>query len=567
MLVITLWMSMQPTPDPMVDPPAGETVAEPLEPSPPVAKTIPDWQPAGPEREAEIPFEGVAPPPPSAAAARESGVSDLRTVQVSTDLFEAELQSLGATLTRFELKQYTDANGGSAGPVALVRNLPGLPAALATPLGELGLGDWSQANFSIDQPDPFTVRFQHTRSGVTLTKTFTFTSGAYDFLMQLELRNETSRTLEPIYEAIWPAVRQDTDDFSEFSLVALHDEDVEQQLISGRGATGCGGGFGSDEDKVLGGNVRWAGAQTRYFLAALIPEVAEVASARFLPQVDGEVAVTTVAQRKIQLVPGATNAFEYRVYVGPKERDRLAEGALGAVELGRSVQLGWSWVAPLARFFNWLIAEFYAFFPNYGVVIILITILVRLVTAPLLGRQMRSMKKMSTQMQALKPQLDAIKEKYGDDRQKMSEATMAAYREAGVNPLGMLGGCLPLLLQFPVFIGLFYALQSSIELRQAPFFGWIDDLSVPEALFVIPGLELPFRVLPLVMGATMFLQQKLTPQTSIDPAQQQMMMVIMPIMFTVLFYQFPSGLVLYWMISNVLAIAHQAWINRTPATA
>ncbi len=230
------------------------------------------------------------------------------------------------------------------------------------------------------------------------------------------------------------------------------------------------------------------------------------------------------------------------------------------------MQLGWSWVTPLTRFFAWLLHELYVFIPNYGVVIILITVLVRLVTAPLLGRQMRSMKAMSTQMQSLKPKLDAIKEKYGDDRQKMSEETMKAYREAGVNPLGMLGGCLPLLLQFPVFIGLFYALQSSIDLRQAPFFGWITDLSVPEALFTIPGLELPLRVLPLIMGATMFLQQKLTPQTSMDPAQQQMMMTIMPIMFTVLFYQFPSGLVLYWMVSNVLAIAHQAWINRTVPT-
>jgi YidC/Oxa1 family membrane protein insertase len=127
----------------------------------------------------------------------------------------------------------------------------------------------------------------------------------------------------------------------------------------------------------------------------------------------------------------------------------------------------------------------------------------------------------------------------------------------------MLGGCLPLFLQFPVFIGLFYALQGSIELRQAPFIGWIDDLSVPEALFMIPGLDLPLRVLPLIMGASMWLQQKLTPQTSMDPAQQQMMMTLMPVMFTVLFYQFPSGLVLYWMVSNLLAIAHQSWINRT----
>ena len=148
---------------------------------------------------------------------------------------------------------------------------------------------------------------------------------------------------------------------------------------------------------------------------------------------------------------------------------------------------------------------------------------------------------------------------------------MALYKESGVNPLG---GCLPMLLQFPVFIGLFFALQSSFALRQAPFMGWITDLSAPEVLFVLPGLDFPIRILPIVMGASMVLQQRLTP-TTIDPSQQMMMMVIMPVMMTVLFYQFPSGLVLYWMTSNFLGIAHQLLVGRrmkaaaaaTPASA
>ena len=135
---------------------------------------------------------------------------------------------------------------------------------------------------------------------------------------------------------------------------------------------------------------------------------------------------------------------------------------------------------------------------------------------------------------------------------------MALYKETGVNPLG---GCFPMLLQFPVFIGLFFALKSSFELRQAPFMLWINDLSAPEALFVIPGLDFPFRLLPVIMGGSMILQQKLTP-TTVDPSQQMMMMVMMPVMMTVLFYQFPSGLVLYWMVSNFLGIAHQMLVGR-----
>jgi YidC/Oxa1 family membrane protein insertase len=181
--------------------------------------------------------------------------------------------------------------------------------------------------------------------------------------------------------------------------------------------------------------------------------------------------------------------------------------------------------------------------------------MVRLVTAPLTTKQMKSMER----MRALQPKLTELKEKHADDKQKQSEAMMSLYKQEGVNPLG---GCFPMLLQLPVFIGLFYSLRSSIQLRQAPFFGWIDDLSAPDALFEIPGVGVPFRVLPLVMGASMLVQQKITPAQSMDPAQQKMMTIIMPIMMTVLFYQFPSGLVLYWMVSNVLAISHQLWIGR-----
>ena len=162
-------------------------------------------------------------------------------------------------------------------------------------------------------------------------------------------------------------------------------------------------------------------------------------------------------------------------------------------------------------------------------------------------------------MRALQPQLKEIQEKHKDDKKAQSEKTMELYRREKVNPLG---GCLPMVLQLPVFIGLFYALRSSIDLRQAPFVGWIDDLSAPEVLFMIPGLDLPLRILPLIMGGTMVLQQRMTPMPSADPAQAKMMMIVMPIMMTVLFYQFPSGLVLYWMVSNVLAIANQRWIGR-----
>ena len=172
-----------------------------------------------------------------------------------------------------------------------------------------------------------------------------------------------------------------------------------------------------------------------------------------------------------------------------------------------------------------------------------------------MARQMKS----AERMRELMPQIKELQEKYKDDRQKQSEETFKLYRETGVNPLG---GCLPMVLQLPVFIGLFYALQSSIDLRHAAFALWINDLSAPATLFTIPGMDFPVRILPILMAASMYAQQKMMPQTGMDPAQARMMMTIMPIMMTVLFYQFPSGLVLYWMVSNVLGIAHQAWVGR-----
>jgi YidC/Oxa1 family membrane protein insertase len=196
----------------------------------------------------------------------------------------------------------------------------------------------------------------------------------------------------------------------------------------------------------------------------------------------------------------------------------------------------------------------HSFVPNYGLSIILLTILVRAGMTPLTVRQMRSMER----MRRIQPLVKEIQEKHADDRQKQSEAMMSLYRQEGVNPLS---GCFPLFLQLPIMVGLYSAVRSSIQLRQAPFFGWIDDLAAPDQLFTVPGIDFPVRVLPLLMAASMFVQQKITPVQT-DPAQARMMLIMMPTMMTVFFYSLPSGLVLYFMLSNVLAIAQQLWIGR-----
>ena len=368
--------------------------------------------------------------------------------------------------------------------------------------------------------------------------------------LRVELENGTDRMLLPTFRIGWPTVRRSTHDWSELSLVALVDGSRKQvRLGKGGVPTKSLLGGSSGEPSEFPADVAWAGADTRYFLAALIPELPREAAARLSPAGNTAPATVELAQRPVQLPPGQKAAREYRVYLGPKEAAHL--DAAGA-QLDKAVLKGW--FPPLTNFFTAVLVATHRVIPNYGVAIILITIVVRLLMYPVMQRQMRSMKRMS----AMQPRLKEIQEKYAEDKERQSQEMMKAYKESGFNPLT---GCLPMFLQLPVFIGLYYALQGAIALRQEPFFGWIHDLSAPEALFTIPGLELPVRLLPILMGGSMVLQSRMTP-TTMDPAQARMMNTVMPVMFTFMFYQFASGLVLYWLVSNLLGIGQQLLVNR-----
>jgi YidC/Oxa1 family membrane protein insertase len=428
------------------------------------------------------------------------------------------------------------------------------PTSVVTPFEELGLGDLSNHVFRVVSEDFSSVVFETSDRGITVRKTFTFDSESYLFRVLLEIDNQSTAPIAPRFEVDFPAHIRDGSDFREQALAALEDGSIVSQPVN---ALGKGGFLGSltgkraELNSDYTGDIDWAGIQTTYFLSVILPDNPSQAGVRMAALEPGVSGAAKVFFDPIAIPPGRSMARELRGYMGPKEIGRLE--SLGG-ETIRAVDLGWSWVQPLTRFFSLLLAALYSIIPNYGVAIIILTILVRVVTAPLTIKQMRSMER----MRALSPRLKEIQAEYAGDRQKQSEHTMALYKSEGVNPLG---GCLPMVLQFPVFIGLFYALRSAIELRQSPFFGWINDLSAPETLFEIPGVGLPVRVLPLIMGATMVLQQRITPM-QMDPAQAKMMMTVMPIMMTFVFYQFPSGLVLYWMVSNVLAIAHQLIIGR-----
>lgn len=539
-LVLYTFSAMEQSRNPV---PSDEMTVEEGEPRDPLAAAR--EQPAS-ERYADLPGDAPAPPRLDRAPVESDEVRAAGVIEIERPLYRAQFSTLGAGISGWELLSYRDRAGH---PVAIID--PDQPVGLAavTPMTSLGLGDLSRENWRVENEGPDELVFALEKAGVRIRKTFVFDEG-YGIRIQLGVENGSQNTLSPRFLMTWPAGVREENDFREQYLSALKDGELESELVAGFGAPGWFGGSEPTIDHV--GEIDWTGVQATYFVSALLPDRPTESGTRFASVVEGTKSEVQLFFTPVEVPPGQEFTREIRAYIGPKESARLVAFGSGLEE---SIDLGWSWVAPLTRFFNGLLEAMYSIIPNYGIAIILITILVRVVTIPLTTKQMKSMER----MRRIQPQMKALQEKYADDRQKQSEEVMALYKREGVNPLG---GCFPMLLQLPVFIGLFYALRSSIHLRQAPFVGWIDDLSAPDQLFSLPGLELPVRVLPLIMGGTMFLQQKITPMQTADPAQARMMMTVMPVMMTVLFYQFASGLVLYWMMSNILAIAHQLWTGR-----
>jgi YidC/Oxa1 family membrane protein insertase len=290
--------------------------------------------------------------------------------------------------------------------------------------------------------------------------------------------------------------------------------------------------------------IRWVGVRSKYFLLALVPKVAPDGVA-LMSRARGEEAIASGL--RVPLGLDGPTVYEFELYAGPMQYHLLEQ--LRA-ELERAMDLGWKIVVPFTRLLLVFFQAVHRAVPNYGLVIIILSAVVKLVFYPLTRKSMESMR----QMQLLKPEMDRLNEKYKDDPQRKNQAVLELYRKHKVNPLG---GCLPVLVQMPVFVALYSALNTAIELRKAPFTLWIHDLSAPDRIGSIVGM--PIHVLPLIMAGTMIWQQKLTPT---DP-RQAAMAYMMPVIMTVFFYAMPSGLVLYWTVTNLMAVAQQIWMNRT----
>lgn len=253
----------------------------------------------------------------------------------------------------------------------------------------------------------------------------------------------------------------------------------------------------------------------------------------------------TIGYKTLQpltLAPGETGSLGTKAFLGPKEQTRLKAIQNDGVD-GLALTVDYGWLTFIADPLFWVLDKIHSLVKNWGWSIIILTILIKLVFYPLSAASYRSM----ANMKKLQPRMETLKERFADDRAKLQEAMMKLYKEEKVNPAG---GCLPILVQIPVFIALYYVLLESVELRQAPFALWWQDLSAPD----------PYYVLPILMGASMFLQQRLNPAISLDPIQRNVFLV-MPIVLTLLFLTFPQGLVLYWVVNNLLSILQQWRIN------
>lgn len=474
-------------------------------------------------------------------------------VKVETNLFTATFTTAGGRLKDWKLKQYREKVDSNSDPVNLVTTNDDH----LLPLSLYFSGPTSEVVYEVDKKslnlkregEEGRIEFSWTLPELLrIKKEFVFLADTYQAELFVTIKNLSESPLRGIISLEWIGQKDQSKKGRTYGYVgpvAMIGEKVETKGLT----------KSLKEIKEFPENIRWAGFEDKYFISALIPRDAPsmgLKVEKILEEKERTVESTALLHPQVVIASQRSLEQRYTLYLGPKDRKLLE--SLG-VSLDKAIDFGW--FDPIAKPLFSVLNIFYSFTKNYGLAIIILTILIKILFYPLTQKSFQSMK----EMQKLQPKMTALREKYKDDKEKLNRELMQLYRTEKINPLG---GCLPMILQIPVFIALYQALWNSIELRHTPFIWWINDLSAPEDLFSIPlfGFDLPFRVLPLIMGVTMYLQQKMTPTPTVGSSQQAKMMEWMPIFFTFLFWGFPSGLVLYWLVNNVLTIMQQYFIRK-----
>ena len=536
-VVLLLWQSWMEDYGPA---PQVETVA-PQENALPPATTA--SLPGGPADTADIPGA------PADMATMERALPDTdvlkkgQFIDVTTDLFHIKIDTTGGDLRQADLLQYKATTEPESPPFRLLNDsLPnlfviqsGLRASVGTEPTHHVVYTAEQGSYRMaDAADELQVSMVwRSPEGVEVVKRYIFHRGSYAVDLQHEVRNNGTaewqgrqyRQLQRtqvaetgqssfIYTYMGGVIYSPEEKYEKITFEDMLDEKLDRSITDG-----------------------WAAMLQHYFLGALIPASAET-DRYYTNTLSSSRYVIGMISPNREVAPGSSALYETTIFIGPKLQDEMKQLAPGL-----ELTVDYGLLTVLAQPLFWLLKTLHGLLGNWGWAIVCVTILIKLAFYKLSETSYKSM----ANMRKLAPRMKTLKERYGDDRQKMNQAMMEMYKKEKINPLG---GCLPIVVQIPVFIALYWVLLESVELRHAPFILWITDMSSPD----------PYYILPLLMGATMLIQQRLNP-APMDPIQAKVMMML-PIVFTVFFAFFPSGLVLYWVVNNTLSIAQQWMITR-----
>ncbi|CAI4030140.1 Membrane protein insertase YidC [Nitrospira tepida] len=455
-------------------------------------------------------------------------------VTIETDLLKVELTNKGGVIKTWQLKRYSTETQTGPQPVQLVYRGGQFPGPLSLRVSdEAATREMQQALYRVEETglrlDPghptgrVTFTYRNPKSGLAIQKTLGFRHDSY--LVDVEVKTEGVQGPVNVGMGTNFGIIEWGEGFiGLIGPASMVDDKIEKET--------------PEQEAERSGTVQWAALQDKYFLSVIIPSQGTAVQVKKESE--------RVVSSQVKVAPPAGQPVKLQLYAGPKEYDTLRSFQIGledTIDFGWFIYGSWSLVKMVAKPLFSVLRTINEVTHNYGVTIILLTVCIKLLFAPLQYKSYKSMK----DMQVIQPKVLALQEKYKDDRERLNKELIKLYRDHKVNPVG---GCLPMVLQMPVFVALFNILYMTIDLRQAPFFLWIKDLSVPD----------PFYVLPVIMGATMVLQQKMTP-TTLDPTQAKVMLIL-PVMLTFLFLTFPAGLVLYWVTNNTLTIVQQFVTDR-----
>ena len=473
-----------------------------------------------------------------------------KIIKVRSDLYVAEIDTLGGKIVGWELLGYNKTVEMDSVPVAVIgeekKSFDTILRVKNKKMPELIPFSYKGGTNLVVGPEGLDVNLVWREpGGLTVRKTISFYPGKYFIRENLEILNGTRGQINQKVYVGWENTVYESGSSSLYEFISMVGGEVKRTKKPLK------------ETKAYNGETNWFGFGDKYFLGAFLPEIGGDRGVYLQPLDEKGLAGASFSYPEQKIAAGKNYKVGWKSYFGPKNELDLQEAGY---KLEKSIDYGYAGV--LTKIAVVLLKFVNDFFSNYGISIIVLTIALRVIFFPLTVKSMKSMKAMQNKMKSLKPEIDALKEKYKDDKSTQQAEMMKLYTSNNINPLSSLGGCLPLLIQLPVFIALYFALLYSIDLRHSSFL-WVNDLSQPEHLFDVLGI--PFRVLPLLMGVSWFLSQRLTPMTA--PGSETMelqmkLMQFMPIIFTVMFWGLPSGLILYWTVSNILSVGQQLYINR-----